>query len=92
MVTPIASITPYQVTLRLGRCYDSSVQCVAEQVDNQGQGDQQGRREDMEQVHRLRKTIFHGSDGRVGRHQGNIFHSMAVAQLFNTFPMYSEYI
>ena len=36
VVTPIASITPYQVTLGFGRCCNSSVQCVAEQVDNQG--------------------------------------------------------
>ena len=66
--TPIASITPYQVALvielpNFDLSRKSYVNSVVEQVDNQGEGDEQERREDLEQVNRLWKTLLHGSYG-----------------------------
>ena len=76
MCTPIASITPYQVALvihlpNFDLSRKSHVNSVVEQVDNQGEGDEQERREDVEQVDRVWKTLLHGSYGRVRRHKGN---------------------
>ena len=71
VITPIASITPYQVPFEIFLLkilslllWKSDVESsVVEQVDNQGKGDEQGRCENVEQVNWFWKTFLHGSYG-----------------------------